>query len=46
MPDRLKLNLRIVVSMAKLESPAAVRRQLQREKCGEFTNSPYDQTNL
>ena len=31
MPDRLKLNIRTVVLMAKLESHTAVRRQLQRE---------------
>jgi hypothetical protein len=31
MPDRLQLNIKIVVLMAKLESPTLVRRQLQHK---------------
>ena len=35
MSNRLQLNVRIVVLMAKLESPTLVRRQLQRENVGD-----------
>jgi hypothetical protein len=37
MSDRLPLNIRILVLMAKLESPTSVRCQLQQENVGDVS---------